>query len=417
MTKVNFDELGIDAESDDKLSAFLGEYIEPGMKCLIPPEIKGQLKSIETTARQNLKAHSFDCSAFSSTGKFVPKTMYKEFKEINDELVDRFYEIRDNFADNYDRIIEHVRKDYRVLAGQLYMQSHPAAKRPAPSFVNSFVDAIVEQIASPDEILASFEFKTNMQVIPEYLLRVISQKNTIDERVMRIAASNQPALTSTSRSRKASAKKGADPELDEMQKDIDAAMASQAAEQAADFLDNIQMTLCSQAADGADNVIKSIDRNKGKLVGRASVQARSLVSGIRGKNYGDPELEEKVAALEAALGTDAKARDVSAVREAALELFNWSQDAMREIHSKTVERKVASAPNRRRAGSASTNAKATGKPKAAKSDSKPKTKAGMTASQKKETAAKKGQAEKKEKAKAKINVPRNARRRTIKQRS
>ena len=55
VTSVDFSELGIDDSSDAQLKSFLGEYIQPGQKRLIPPEIEGQLKSIETTARQNLK--------------------------------------------------------------------------------------------------------------------------------------------------------------------------------------------------------------------------------------------------------------------------------------------------------------------------------------------------------------------------
>lgn len=394
-TTVDFSELGIDDEGDEKLRDFLNEYISPGTKNLIPPEIKGQLKSIETTARKNLTDHSFDCSAFSSTGKFVPKTMYMEWEEVNDELRNRFYDVRDEFADNYESIIDRVRKDYRVLASKLYMQSHPAAKRPSPKFVNAFVEKIVEQIASPDEILACFEFKTTMQVIPEYLLRVISQKNNIDEKVMRIAATNQPKSAPAK-------KKQEDPEFDEMQRDIEAKMKEQAAEQAADFLDNIQMSLRTEAADGAGSVIKSIDRNDGKLIGRASVQARSLVNGIRGKNfYGDAELEEHVAALDEALGEDAKTRDVAAVREAASNLLAWSQKSMKEIHSKTVERKVASAPDRKSRRSTSTSSAASSAKKTAKAS---------TTKQTKKTAPK-------EKPKAKINVPKNTKRRTIKQRS
>ena len=64
----------VDAESD---------YIRLAQRRLIPPMAEKQLKSLETLARQNLSAHSFDCSSFDSQGKFVPDNAYKAFKDEN----------------------------------------------------------------------------------------------------------------------------------------------------------------------------------------------------------------------------------------------------------------------------------------------------------------------------------------------
>ena len=386
-TSMDFSELGIDDSSDEKLQAFLDEYIKPGTKCLIPPEIKGQLKSIETTARQNLSSHSFDCSAFASNGKFVPKSMYAEFKKVNEELRDRFYTIRDEFADNYDRIIEHVRKDYKVLAANLYMQSHPQAKRVSSRYVNTFVDKIIEQIASPEEIVASFEFSTKLDRIPPYILNVISKKSNIDEKVMRIATSNQPqkaSKTKTKSAKVASADAVIAPadeaSLDEIERDIQASIMEQSQMQAEDFVSDIVMKVRTDAIEGADAIVKSIDKNNGKLMGRASVKAHSLIDDLRKMNfYGDQELEEKVAALEEALGPDKSKRDIPAVKSAAEDLRKWSQDSLDEIYASTVDRKATSASATRK--------------KAAKT------------------------VKKNEKPKTKIAVPKNTRRRTIKQRS
>lgn len=399
-TSVDFSELGIDDTSDEKLQAFLGEYITPGTKCLIPPEIKGQLKSIETTARQNLKDHSFDCSAFASNGKFVPKSMYAEFKKVNEELRDRFYTIRDEFADNYDSIIEHVRKDYKVLAANLYMQSHPTAKRINSRYVNNFVDKIVEQIASPDEIVAMFDFSTKLDRIPPYILNVISKKNNIDEKVMRIATSNQPAqLAQVASNRSRSTKKQSD---DEIERDIQKSIDEQSEMQADDFVADIVTKVHTDAVEGADAVIKSIDKNNGKLMGRASVKAHSLIEDLRMMNfYGDAELEEKVSAFEEALGPDKSKRNVDAVKKAAEELRDWSQESLDEIYASTVDRKVSASKKK------ATSTKGT----------KPAAKAAAKSAAKSPKSAAKKKTESKPKPKTKIAVPKNTKRRTIKQRS
>ena len=356
VTSVDFSELGIDDSSDAQLKSFLGEYIQPGQKRLIPPEIEGQLKSIETTARQNLKDRSFDCSAFASSGKFVPKSMYPEFKAANEELADRFYAIRDEFAENYDTIIGQVRRDYKVLAENLYMQSHPDAKKPSAKYVNTFVDKIVAQIPSADEIVTSFEYSTVLQRIPDYLLRVISKKNSIDEKVMRIAATNQPKDDLTSRKRAAAGRAAGmdtadaaimpddDEAIDEIERDIRESISTQSEGMVSDFVTEILMRLRTMAYEGSSSIIQSIDKNEGKLVGRASIKAHSMIEDLRKMNfYGDTELEEMVAKLEASLGSDKSERDVAEVKQAAMELRAWSESSMDEIHASSVSRKASPA--------------------------------------------------------------------------
>ena len=365
VTSVDFSELGIDDSSDIALKSFLSEYIQPGQKRLIPPEIEGQLKSIETTARNNLKERSFDCSAFASQGKFVPKSMYPEFKATNEELADRFYAIRDEFADNYDNIVAQVRKDYKVLAENLYMQSHPDAKKPSAKYVKAFVDKIIEQIPSSDEIVASFEYSTVLQRIPDYLLRVISKKNSIDEKVMRIAATNQPKTTPNASRKQAVAGHAAgmdtadaaimpddDEAIDEIERDIRESISTQSEGMVSDFVTEILIRLRTMAYEGSSSIIASIDKNNGKLVGRASIKAHSLVDDLRKMNfYGDAELEEMVAQLEEALGTGKEERDVVQVKQAAADLQAWSESSMDEIHASTVSRKAsATVPSRKKTG-------------------------------------------------------------------
>lgn len=361
---VDFSELGIDDTTDAKFKSVLSEYIMPGTKRLIPPEIEGQLKSIETSARNNLKEKGFDCAAFASNGKFIPNAMYAEFKKVNQELQERFYAIRDEFSRNYDGIVEHVRKDYKVLAENLYMQSNPTAKKPSPKYVKAFVDKIIEQIPSADEIVASFEYTTLLSRIPSTLLNVISKKQNIDERVMRIAATNQgpTAAAQALEQEKLNAKKektaaagravgmaSADAALlpddaaalDEIEHDIQESIKRQSTGMAEDFLTDILVRVRTEASEGAESIVRSIEKNNGKLVGRASIKAHSLVDDLKKKNfYGDKELDAHVSTLEHALGTDKTDRDIETVKKAALELKKWADGEMDIIHSQTVSRKA-----------------------------------------------------------------------------
>lgn len=402
---VDFSELGINA-ADEKLKEFLGEYIQPGQKKLIPPDIDGQLKSIETSARNNLKEKSFDCSAFASSGKFVPETMYAEFKATNEELKNRFYEVRDEFSNNYDNIVDKVCGDYKVLAENLYMQSHPAAKRPSAKYVNQFVDKIREQIPTAEEICASFEYTTVLRRIPDYLLKAIRSKNNIDEKVMRIAASNQNNVEQVIRERRSATEelddykqdetkqntprnetiatdegnssktdvtvssgkhagtttrngkqnskkstiqapsappKGLEYEsIDEIERDIRESMNNQSRGMADNFISDIKSRLCTDAASGAKKIVESIDKNNGKLVGRASIKAQSLVRDLRKMNfYKDQDLDECVAALESSLECNEETgnRDVAEIRKAANELRIWSETTLAEISAESIKKR------------------------------------------------------------------------------
>ena len=328
VTNIDFSELGIDEDSSDKLKTFLGEYINLGSKRLLPPKIEGKLKSIEQTARQNLKDRSFDCSSFASQGKFVPQAMYKEFKERNDALQVEFLDLRDQLVENYDAMIDKVRKDYKILAENLYMQSHPEASRPSPTYVKAFTEAIVAQIPSSDEIMASFEYETRLSYIPDYLVNVMRKKHNIDEKAMKIASTNPTTRRSN------------EPE-DEIAKDIRQSIETQSYEMAADFVADTQIRLLTFAAEGGEAISSSIERNGGKLIGRASIKAHSLIGDVRGLNYGDTDLSAHIDALERALGEDRESRDVEAVKAAAEELTEWSLKRISEIHDETVSRKVA----------------------------------------------------------------------------
>lgn len=404
-TSIDFSELGINEDSSEEFRKFMSSYMTPGQKRLIPPEIEGQLKSIETTARQNLKECSFPCTAFDAQGKFIPASSYRKFKSTNEELKDRFFTIRDEFASNYDNIVAKVKKDYRVLAENIYMQAHPDAKRPSARFVSQFVDGIISQIPPKDTIVATFEYNTILRPIPQYLLNVIRKKKDIDERVMSIAASNMfdgvegvndtPApdvaehdeyiipqqtddvdlsedddaidiedivdddqqqqfdatdirsvrkakaagvpvdrfVNSQTATRKRERQSTEAVSLsEEIANDVQKSLNDQSKAMATGFIIDIMTKLRTMAFEGATTIIQSIDKNNGKLVGRASMKAHSLIDDLHRMDYGDDVLRQMVDKLEMSLvSTEDKARDISAVRTAAVEMRDWAMQSLQEI--------------------------------------------------------------------------------------
>lgn len=362
MTTLDFAELGINEESSEVFKQFLAKYIRPGQKRLIPSAIEGHLRSIESQARQNLKEHSFPCDALGEGGKFVPVSAYRDFKEENERLCAEFYQVRNEFADNYDAIIERVRRDYKVLAENLYRQSHPDAQRMNRKFVNQFVDSIVSQIPPKEDIVETFTYTTILRRISPYLLSVMRKQPGIDTQAMRIEAASQagspqmqlmPELqvseqertrrrTRNRLGRMTSYQYAEDETEDLISNDIDESLRTRADVMRNQFIDDVMVRLRTTAYEGARAIVDSIDRNDGKFIGRTSMKATSTVATLRKMDfYGDPELQALVDALDDAITiTGDRERDVPTIRAAAQAMYEWARSSLGQIDHDTMSEVV-----------------------------------------------------------------------------
>lgn len=335
VTSIDFSELGLDQNSSDEMRSFVSSYLRPGQKRLLPPEIEGQLKSIETLARQNLRDCSFPCDAFDAQGKFVPETAYIRFKEQNEQLRKRFYGVRDKFANDFDHILDRVREDYTVLAREVYLKNHPNVKRANPKYVRAFVDAIVGQMPPKSEIVDSFEYNTYLRRIPDALLTVIRKKNTIDERVMKIASTTPPLMRERDTRPSIQAVGDLGQVKAQIERDLIASVEGQSHAVAKEFVTDVTISLRQKAYDGATQIITSIDNNQGKLVGRASIRAHSLINELRQLDfYGDSDLQETVDWLEDELDGQ-RVRNVQSVRAAAEAMRTWAKESAEYIGRRT----------------------------------------------------------------------------------
>lgn len=408
MTTLDFAELGINEESSEVFKQFLSKYIRPGQKRLIPSAIEGHLRSIESQARQNLKEHSFPCDALGEGGKFVPVSAYRDFKEENERLCAEFYQVRNEFAENYDAIIERVRKDYKVLAENLYRQSHPDAKRINRKFVNQFVDSIVSQIPPKEDIVETFTYTTILRRISPYLLNVMRKQPNIDAQSLRIEATGHsaqsqqrliPEVSASERTRRRTQNKVGqmtsyqypeDDTEDLINNDIDESLRTRADVMRSQFIDDVMVRLRTTAYEGARAIVDSIDRNDGKFIGRTSMKATSTVATLRKMDfYGDPELQELVDALDEAITITAdRERDVPAIRDAAQAMYEWARQSLGSIDHDVMSEVVTRADKANEKHRVNTQRKQ----------------------------AERAQQRETEKKEMMITVPKNRRRRTIKRR-
>ena len=288
-----------DAESD---------YIRLAQRRLIPPMAEKQLKSLETLARQNLSNHSFDCSSFDSQGKFVPDNAYKTFKDENEKYRRQFLSIRDEIIGGYDTLMRKLRSEYKTFAEGLYART-PTDGISRTRFVRQFVDGVCSQLPSKAELRDSFQYNTFLRRIPRYLL---------DEESVRLAMKSSDEGT-------------------EVERDVALSVTNQSRAILQGFSLDVMETLRDRSIAGSTAILESIDKNNGRLVGRASIGAYSMIRDLAMLDfYGDTELENAVCMLRDALdgpNGNGQGRSIESVIDAATSMRAWATESLREIRA------------------------------------------------------------------------------------
>lgn len=291
-----YDDAG-DAESD---------YIKLAQRRLIPPMAEKQLKSLETLARQNLSAHSFDCSSFDSQGKFVPDNAYKTFKMENEKYRRQFIAIRNEIIDGYDSLMRKLRSEYKTFAEGLYART-PTDGISRTRFVRQFVDGVCSQLPTKSELCDSFQYNTFLRRIPRYLL---------DNDTVQLAMRNRNDGT-------------------EVERDVAISVTNQSKAILNGFTLEIMENLRNRSIAGSTAILESIDKNNGRLVGRASIGAYSMIRDLAMLDfYGDEELEREVCSLRDALDGptgNGQGRRIESVIDAATSMRLWATESLNEI--------------------------------------------------------------------------------------
>lgn len=338
VTTLDLTSLGLSSRVEKEM----GRYMMPGQKRLLPPKLDATLKTIETQARNNLHVHSFSCDPFGSRGKFVPIAAYSDFRLKNAQYQRKFYEIRDQIAENYDGVIAQVRDDYAELVAKMYKQEH--GDNIEQKTLDKLVHSIIAQIPSRDDLVSSFEYVTSLRRMPQHVMEVA---NTCDGdfRIASIVPTNPPLVCLGDSKNKVDV----DTARRQLERDLQASLNESTDIVTAKFLTASAISLRKTAIDGGTRIIESIEKNDNNmLVGRASIKAHNLVSLLRALDYyGDCDMEEAVDWLSYELDVRGK-RSIPEIKIAAKAMVEWATASVDFLEGKTDEM-PASVANQREA--------------------------------------------------------------------
>ena len=359
--KLDESELGLQQNSNPDYNEFMKKYVSLGSKNLFPKDVLERISSIEVRSRKNLKELSYE----SPWGRFVPLTAYDQWKEGNEKLQEDFFDIRDEIVRDYSKIVERVKKDYLPLAGTVYKRINNYAidqVREVPKdFVQDFLQGILDQIPTAEEIRESFIFEVIISALPDLVTGMpgsepnvsyenkprknldwdspnndyTPSKNIIpntDKLTKNIPEETMVGSILTDKEKQAKKK--------EIQKDINKSLLGKNNEKLESFINSVLSQIREISIEASNDILESIDKNDGKMVGRASIRARNLISKVRALDfYGDATIKQHIDEIEALLDEKPKKRSVEKIRERVQNLKDYSETSLQTInHTKTVKR-------------------------------------------------------------------------------
>lgn len=310
----------------------LDELLELGHKLLLPRDDVRELDSIDSSARKWLEKNAFR----TYWGFFVPVTAYAEWKAKNEEFRQRYLDVRDRMATNYDETVARVLAKYHVAARAAYRRLrllHPDAVQETreSEFADRFVAEIVRAIPSRRDFYASFYFDTELEYVP--LPSLLAEEQAEATRIRTEARAQQErreAQLHLERERvwaqeeKIRAEVSAAQSTAAWKKQLMREMHREVVEQARrkkervvdSFLRDVVAQLRTSVYEVVTDVLASLHKN-GRLHSRSVVQLRNMIEQVEQLNFaGDVALDTMLAGVRAELNVAAQHRSVREIETA-----------------------------------------------------------------------------------------------------
>ena len=274
--------LGLKFTSGDTFD-FHQRYLELGVQKLFPPSEIYSIENIEQRARLLLSNYSFD----TVWGKFVPYTAFDEWEKENLQLRADFFERARAIGSKYDSILATVKEEYKNMAKDVWARMYPESNSdPAPSFVEDFVQKILEKIPPREEIVSSFKYDSTYFIIP--MPSLVEDNIAKAEQVKR---QNEMANFNSELERQTK-RRISDEYVKRKKELIDG------------FLESTVVSMRSYVAELCDSVLQSIcQRSKSKVTAQNVTKIRGVIKKVKLLNfYDDSEISSLLKDLENEVG-------------------------------------------------------------------------------------------------------------------
>ncbi len=330
-SRLTLDDLGL-PQTD---SAEFTDLLQLGDKFLLPTKYIKAADSIEASARQWLETHSFD----TFWGRFMPCTMYAEWKARHDEFRARYFALRDEIDRDYDSIVKAHLIDYAKAARVAYrrrMSLDGRALRKAnigeEAFVKAFVSAIAALIPSRERIIESWGFDASLSYVPLPSLLADDQAEAERVSAQRELEQAQEKAEQDKVWLEMSVQEGAirkrEQMLEAMNRDVVEAARKQKRELVDGFLDGLVKQLRGLVYEAATDVLQTIQKND-RLHPRSIVQLHGLIDQVNQLNFfNDSDVSRMVGQVQQALDKAPADRDVREIEGSLRDIATVTRAAL-----------------------------------------------------------------------------------------
>lgn len=300
--KLTFADLGLPVKEKAERKAF-AELLDLGEKKLLPARYIKSLNSIDSGARKCLEKYSYK----TFWGYFVPVTAYAEWKEQNETYRQRYFKVRDEIIDNYERVMEDLIDGYAVTARAAYRRLNaldPEAMtngeyHEEDEFVDAFMSRIVSLIPGRDHIRDSFAYEVDLSYVPlpSLLAEDLAERERIQaEREMeRLEEEMQRDSLWRNIRLEEEAARERQRMLEAMNHDVVEKARQQKEELIDDFLADLVRQLRGLVYEATTDVLAKV-QEKGRLHPRSVVQLKNLIDQVGNLNFfGDDDIDRMIA--------------------------------------------------------------------------------------------------------------------------
>lgn len=319
--RLDADDLGLPKEDDD----LIGDLLELGDKRLLPLDLAKQLEAIESAGRKALERNGYA----TYWGVFVPATNFAQWQAENETHKRRYFEAREQIVSEYDSILAQLTDAYRGAARVAFRRARALTPDGMTRqdlidefyFVDHFVRRIRSLIPSASEIERSFAWEEEYSYIPlpSLLAEDLREKERIERE--RERERMEAELARDELWKEIAIRDEADRErrqkLARMNDEV-VAEARRKKQQLIDtFLKDVVVQLRTTIYEATTDVLKTMQKNQGKLHPRSVVQLKNLIEQIGSLNFfGDEESSRMIARVRDTFERRPEARNVEDIRSA-----------------------------------------------------------------------------------------------------
>lgn len=295
--KLDPEDLGLPKEETEELVK--SGIISLGQKLLLPKRILDRATAIESSARYCLERHSFG----TFWGRFIPVTAYAAWKVENEEWQRKYIELREEINRDYERLVNELLNDYQKQARTSWRYLNALdpdslltseERRQEDGFVRLFIQRIYQRIPTKEAIYDSFGYQAAPEMVP--LPSLLAEDSAARDRIIE-ESGVQSRLTRL---------------CEAMEADVIRQAAAQQVETVGGFLRDIVAELRGLVYEATTDVLASMQKNGGKLLGKSAAQLEHLVAEVKKLNFfGDEAMDTAIQRVQAVLDRTPKERDTA----------------------------------------------------------------------------------------------------------